>query len=451
VLGSYVSKDKGTPPTGDLGLTAQAGVAPNSAKAAVSKTGPYRYFHSDHLTSIEVITDATGAVVERLSYDPWGKRRNANGTVATTVLKGTKDSHGFTSHEMLDSIGLVHMNGRVYDPQVGRFTSADPTIDGADNLQGYNRYSYVHNNPGTLLDPSGYGFLSKLVREVVRPFKQIGHALEDAMITVTDDWLGSCSSSQGNCGVTVGVTYGPNNQGYYSTDNQNINQYNNGKMTIQPYVGFGGPKNYYFVNSSYQNGELNFNGVGYNSNGMVELVPEYRIHASHLSGFSQYLFPNVQGSAARILNLDPYEDSVWQTGSDGNQYACGNNNCNMVSGTTTPVTWDVDFIFDRITGGLYSKFVKTGNYINVNTRSERNIIYPTDKDAQKAAKLLGYEKTNYRTRNKAAVFKNGKSYISRDVDGHNGGAWKEASSPEKLNSKETRNGTFDINMNRIGD
>ncbi|MDV7414650.1 polymorphic toxin-type HINT domain-containing protein, partial [Acinetobacter baumannii] len=87
-----------------------------------------------------------------------------------------------------------------------------------------------------------------------------------------------------------GVTYGPNNQGYYSTDNQNINQYNNGKMTIQPYVGFGGPKNYYFVNSSYQNGELNFNGVGYNSNGMVELVPEYRIHASYLSGFSQYLF-----------------------------------------------------------------------------------------------------------------------------------------------------------------
>ncbi|HCJ6672866.1 TPA: hypothetical protein NU797_003606, partial [Acinetobacter baumannii] len=333
---------------GDLGLTAQAGVAPNSAKAAVSKTGPYRYFHSDHLTSIEVITDATGAVVERLSYDPWGKRRNADGTVASTVLKGSKDSHGFTSHEMLDSIGLVHMNGRVYDPQVGRFTSADPTIDGADNLQGYNRYSYVHNNPGTLLDPSGYGFLSKLVREVVRPFKQIGHALEDAVITVTDDWLGSCSSSQGNCGVTVGVTYGPNNQGYYSTDNQNINQYNNGKMTIQPYVGFGGPKNYYFVNSSYQNGELNFNGVGYNSNGMVELVPEYRIHASHLSGFSQYLFPNVQGSAARALNLDPYNNSIWQTGTDGAQYACDNNNCNMVSGNATPVTWVEEYIFGRI-------------------------------------------------------------------------------------------------------
>ncbi|WP_239776289.1 toxin C-terminal domain-containing protein [Neisseria meningitidis] len=41
--------------------------------------------------------------------------------------------------------------------------------------------------------------------------------------------------------------------------------------------------------------------------------------------------------------------------------------------------------------------------------------------------------------------------MSRDVDSHNGGAWKEASSPKNLNRKETRNGTFDKNLNRIGD
>ncbi|MDV8153020.1 RHS repeat-associated core domain-containing protein, partial [Acinetobacter pittii] len=238
VLGSYVSKDKGTPPTTDLGLTAQAGVAPNSAKAAVSKTGPYRYFHSDHLTSIEVITDATGAVVERLSYDPWGKRRNADGTVASTVLKGTKDSHGFTSHEMLDSIGLVHMNGRVYDPQVGRFTSADPTIDGADNLQGYNRYSYVHNNPGTLLDPSGYSWLSKVT-------KKIGHAFT----TVLDDWLGTCSKSRGDCNVTIGATYGANNQG--------VGSQNDGRTTVQPFIGFGGSNQYNQINlPAYEVGDI---------------------------------------------------------------------------------------------------------------------------------------------------------------------------------------------------
>ncbi|MCG6039561.1 toxin C-terminal domain-containing protein, partial [Acinetobacter baumannii] len=165
-------------------------------------------------------------------------------------LKGTKDSHGFTSHEMLDSIGLVHMNGRVYDPQVGRFTSADPTIDGADNLQGYNRYSYVHNNPGTLLDPSGYSWLSK-------KWKSFTGFLKDAVITVTDDWLGSCSGNQGNCGVTVGVTYGPNNQG--------IGSQNDGRNTVQPYIGFGGNANHddYSFHFTYDSNGLTFDKFYY--------------------------------------------------------------------------------------------------------------------------------------------------------------------------------------------
>ena len=47
------------------------------------------------------------------------------------------------------------MNGRIYDPKIGRFLSADVIIDGADSLQGYNRYSYVHNNPIALVDPDG--------------------------------------------------------------------------------------------------------------------------------------------------------------------------------------------------------------------------------------------------------------------------------------------------------
>jgi hypothetical protein len=48
------------------------------------------------------------------------------------------------------------MNGRVYDPALGRFTSADPLIDGVFNSQGWNRYAYVHNRPLSATDPSGY-------------------------------------------------------------------------------------------------------------------------------------------------------------------------------------------------------------------------------------------------------------------------------------------------------
>ena len=78
-------------------------------------------------------------------------------------------------------------------------------------------------------------------------------------------------------------------------------------------------------------------------------------------------------------------------------------------------------------------------------------VYKNDSEAYAAAKELGYRKIKERTKNNAAIFKKGKSYISRDVDSHNGGVWKEASSPKKLNRKETRNGTFDKNLNRIGD
>ena len=48
------------------------------------------------------------------------------------------------------------MNGRIYDPLLGRFLSADPFIIDAFDLQSFNRYSYVRNNPLSKIDPSGF-------------------------------------------------------------------------------------------------------------------------------------------------------------------------------------------------------------------------------------------------------------------------------------------------------
>lgn len=115
------------------------------------------YFHHDHLGSIAAISNAQGAVVERLAFDPWGKRRNANGLPdPADSLAGSYTDRGFTMHEHLDEVGVTHMNGRIDDPLIGRFMSADPFIQAPDNLQSYNRYAYVMNNPLNLTDPSGY-------------------------------------------------------------------------------------------------------------------------------------------------------------------------------------------------------------------------------------------------------------------------------------------------------
>ncbi len=138
----------------------------NIAAATVST----RYFHTDHLGSVSVITDENGVVVERLSYDAWGKRRFASGADDPTGSITSQSPRGFTGEEQLDTVALVHLNGRVYDPLVGRMISADPTVPDPLNAQAWNRYSYVGNDPLAFTDPSGFSWLSGF-------FHSVGHSL----------------------------------------------------------------------------------------------------------------------------------------------------------------------------------------------------------------------------------------------------------------------------------
>jgi RHS repeat-associated protein len=49
-----------------------------------------------------------------------------------------------------------NMQGRIYDPTVGRFMTADPIVQSPFWSQGLNRYAYVFNSPMNLVDPSGF-------------------------------------------------------------------------------------------------------------------------------------------------------------------------------------------------------------------------------------------------------------------------------------------------------
>jgi RHS repeat-associated protein len=116
-------------------------------------------------------TDEAGAVVERLSYDAWGRRRFPDGTDDPSGSITSQTTRGFTGHEELGDVSLVHMNGRVYDPLLGRFGSPDPTTENPFSTQGWNRYSYVGNSPLNFTDPSGYCFLGCFWQPI---FKAIG-------------------------------------------------------------------------------------------------------------------------------------------------------------------------------------------------------------------------------------------------------------------------------------
>ncbi len=135
------------------------------------------FLHRDALRSITAISDDKGALIERMSFDPWGKRREKADEPRFHTFR-----RGFTGHEHLDNLGLVHMNGRVYDPRIGRFISADPFTDGAQATQAFNRYTYVSNNPLRFIDPSGFGFLSS----VGNFFGGIGRGIANAAGAVWD-------------------------------------------------------------------------------------------------------------------------------------------------------------------------------------------------------------------------------------------------------------------------
>ncbi|MBT3206888.1 MAG: RHS repeat-associated core domain-containing protein [Bacteroidetes bacterium] len=114
-----------------------------------------QYIHTDHLGSIQTITDESGQIDATYSYDAWGRQRDATNWFLyyTTPLQAF--SRGYTGHEHLSDFGLINMNGRLYDPVLGRMLSPDNYVQMPGNSQNYNRYSYCMNNPLIYTDPSG--------------------------------------------------------------------------------------------------------------------------------------------------------------------------------------------------------------------------------------------------------------------------------------------------------
>jgi RHS repeat-associated protein len=147
-----------------LTITTKEGQDPWVANNTAN-TNTYRFLHHDHLGSLVLTMDENRAVSERFYYDPWGKRTTSTGKAyleyqetagATTIRAINQIDRGYTMHEHLDELGFIHMNGRIYDPVLARFTQADPFVPDATHLQAYNRYSYVYNNPLRYADPTGY-------------------------------------------------------------------------------------------------------------------------------------------------------------------------------------------------------------------------------------------------------------------------------------------------------
>jgi RHS repeat-associated protein len=150
-------------------------IAPNAllienTDAKGNSTNKLYYLYTDNLGSVTAITDANATILQRFDYTPFGNQTQTKGK------KNILTNQGFSGHEEIENFKLIHMNGRLYDPVLGRFLSADPIIQSPENSQSLNRYSYCLNNPLIFTDSSGY-FLDDFFDFIGDIFSSIGDAI----------------------------------------------------------------------------------------------------------------------------------------------------------------------------------------------------------------------------------------------------------------------------------
>jgi len=125
------------------------------------------YLHRDYQATIMAVSTQSGDLLEQRFFDAWGNLKEVidESNTLSTINNGSTYplflDRGYTGHEHLQGVGLIHMNGRLYDAKLRRFLSPDNFVQDPYNTQNFNRYAYVLNNPLTFSDPSGeLGFLA---------------------------------------------------------------------------------------------------------------------------------------------------------------------------------------------------------------------------------------------------------------------------------------------------
>ena len=102
---------------------------------------------TDNVGSYVQMADTLGVTRYRANYDAWGRQ--------TVTVNAVDFRRGYGGHETMTGFALVNMDGRLYDPDLGRFLSPDNYVQAPDDSQSFNRFSYCLNNPLKYTDPTG--------------------------------------------------------------------------------------------------------------------------------------------------------------------------------------------------------------------------------------------------------------------------------------------------------
>jgi RHS repeat-associated protein len=138
------------------------------------------YYHLDHLGSSNIITDANGQQVQYCEYTPYGTLARNEGS---DLVK-----HKFTGKELDSTTGLYFYGARYYDPEIGRFITADTIVQAPYDPQSLNRYTYCRNNPINYADPTGHSW-RKFWKKVTHFFEDFGNFISPfGRAIITGEW-----------------------------------------------------------------------------------------------------------------------------------------------------------------------------------------------------------------------------------------------------------------------
>ncbi len=164
------------------------------------------FMQKDRLGSTTQILDDQGMVKATKGYDAFGKPRDGDSWVDnntrlsfesndSTSLTTDITKRGFTDHEHLDAFELIHMNGRMYDFNNGRFLSVDPFIQGTTS-QAINPYSYIQNNPLSGVDPSGYYIIPTNCNPAERNCSAASYTIKDMVDDLSGEFYNGANRFQ---------------------------------------------------------------------------------------------------------------------------------------------------------------------------------------------------------------------------------------------------------------
>lgn len=161
-----------------------AALIPFSGSAPARAAGPANllHYHADLLGSSVAVSDASGNLLQRAVYRPYGTL-----VPWTAADPAEPPEFGFTGQRHQPGAELYHFGARAYDPVLGRFLQPDAVVPDPFSTQSLNRYAYARNAPTNRVDPSGnfdlqglFAGIGAFIGDVLRPFARFGSGFLDA-------------------------------------------------------------------------------------------------------------------------------------------------------------------------------------------------------------------------------------------------------------------------------